>query len=72
MKDILVHVSGGKNLIKRRGGVNYVISEIKLQYYLYSENLKTMNDAIFDGLIRSSIFILPFFIRKVIYRKILR
>ena len=72
MKDILVYVSGGKNLIKRRGGINYVISEIKLQYYLYSENLKTMNDAIFDGLIRSSIFILPFFIRKVIYRKILR
>ena len=72
MSDVLVHVNGGSKLIKRRGGLSYTMSEIKLQYYLYNNRLKKLHYAIFDGLIRSSVFLLPFSIRKIIYQKILR
>jgi glycosyltransferase involved in cell wall biosynthesis len=72
MSEVLVHVSGGSNLIRRRGGLNYVMSEIKLQYYLYTNNIKKLHNALFDCFQRSIIFLLPFYFRKIIYEKFLR
>lgn len=70
--DILVHATTGLNMINRRGGLKYALGEIALQRYLYAVGIKGIINAIFHGLIRSTIFLLPLRVRASIYKNFLR
>ena len=70
--EVLVLVSAGDDMYKRRGGFSYAFAEIQLQEHLVKNNFKTYFDAIFDGCLRGMVFLMPSFLRGLIYKKILR
>jgi glycosyltransferase involved in cell wall biosynthesis len=70
--DILVEVSAGDGLIRRRGGVKYALGELRLQQYLVRHNIKSFWCALIDGFARGSIFCLPDAMRSLIYKLFLR
>lgn len=69
---ILVHATAGKNMYKRRSGLKYVRSEYLIQKVLLRLGMQNVFSALFYGLIRSTIFIAPNFIRQIVYEKFLR
>jgi glycosyltransferase involved in cell wall biosynthesis len=70
--DVLVHATAGQDMYRRRGGLRYVSSEIKLQNHLVKLGLQSKSNAIFVGLFRSVVFLLPSAIRGSFYEKFLR
>jgi glycosyltransferase involved in cell wall biosynthesis len=68
----LVHATTGPGMFKRRGGLKYVISELKLQYLLFRTSINGPFLAFFLFFLRSGVFLLPIFVRKYFYLKILR
>lgn len=72
LPEILVLATTGKEMYKRRGGLRYAVAEIALQRHLVSARLKSVPAALFQGLIRSFVFLLPPSIRGILYRKLLR
>ncbi len=72
MPDILVHATTGRDMYRRRGGFRYAMAEISLQKHLANVGLKSRCKAILHGLSRSTVFIMPSFIRGLIYEKLLR
>jgi glycosyltransferase involved in cell wall biosynthesis len=70
--DILVVVSAGDDLIRRRGGVKYALGELRLQQHLVKHDIKGFWCAVLDGFIRGGIFCLPRTIRSLIYKIVLR
>ena len=68
----LVKAKTGRRMIKDRGGIRYILSEFLLQKYLYSYGLTNIFIAFFIFLGRSSIFLMPVFIRQKIYLNLLR
>lgn len=71
-KEVLVHVTAGTEMYARRGGLKYALAEIELQTHLYSCGLKSASAALFDGVVRSIIFLSPGAIRGQIYKIFLR
>lgn len=72
LNEILVHATTGNDMYKRRGGIRYIISEIKLQYFLYKNNINGALIATLIFFIRASVFLMPYFIKKYFYVKFLR
>jgi hypothetical protein len=72
LNEILVHATTGDDMFKRRGGIRYIISEINLQYFLYKNNINGALLSIVIFFLRSSVFLLPHFIRRYFYLKFLR
>ena len=72
MPDILVRATTGRDMYRRRGGLQYAAAEIALQKHLTSVGLKSKHMAILHGLARSLVFVMPSSIRGFIYEKILR
>ncbi len=70
--DVLVNVSGGRDMYRRRGGLHYAISELELQRLLYSLGLKGFFAAFLDTVARSTVFLLPSSIRGFVYERFLR
>ena len=70
--NVLVEVSAGRDLIKRRGGVKYALGELKLQQHLVRHNIKSFWCALIDGFARGSIFCLPNAMRSLVYKLFLR
>lgn len=70
--EVLVMARVGNGMIQRRGGLRYVWSEIKLQYLMVRSRYKSFLEAVWDGTIRSIIFLMPVGIRSGIYSKFLR
>ena len=68
----LVKASTGKRMIKDRGGLKYIFSELLLQKYLLKNKLSNILLASLLFICRSTIFILPYSIRRVMYRLFLR
>ncbi len=69
---VLVEASAGDSLIRRRGGLSSVISEIELQKLMISLGIQSHASAALIGTLRSTIFLLPVFIRRYIYLWALR
>jgi glycosyltransferase involved in cell wall biosynthesis len=69
---ILVHVSAGYEMYRRRGGFKYAKEEFRLQKLLIECDMKGPIQALIDGLIRAALFMLPVGIRGWLYRKKLR
>jgi glycosyltransferase involved in cell wall biosynthesis len=72
LPDILVHVTAGKEMYKRRGGLKYILSEYSLQKHLVASGIKPLFWAIIDGVLRSIIFVLPSSVRGFFYLSFLR
>jgi glycosyltransferase involved in cell wall biosynthesis len=72
LQDVLVYASAGDQMIMRRGGFRYAFAELELQKHLVKCKLKNSLKAVLDGLMRSTLFICPFFIRKYVYTNYLR
>ena len=72
ISDVLVKVEAGHNLYARRGGLRYARSEIQLQFFLYKSGLQSVLMAFLMGLVRSTVFLLPNWLRAYIYKYILR
>jgi len=70
--DVLVEASVGDNMIRRRGGINNVFSELKLQWLMLKLRVQSPIAAVAFGSIRCLVFMLPVFLRKQIYRVYLR
>lgn len=72
LSEVLVLATTGRDMYRRRGGLRYALAEISLQRHLVQTGLKSPLVALFQGLGRSLVFILPSAIRGWIYEKILR
>ncbi|QWD28799.1 glycosyltransferase [Polynucleobacter paneuropaeus] len=69
---VLVHATAGKEMYARRGGWKYAKAEWEMQQLLVTLGQKNSMRAIFDGLMRSAIFLLPGSLRGLIYMRLLR
>ena len=72
LNETLVNATTGSAMIKRRGGFEYIISEYLLQIHLLKNRLTDLISAIIIFSLRSSIFLLPTYLRSIIYTKLLR
>ena len=70
--EILVEATTGRDMYRRRGGWRYAVAEIKLQSHLVGAGIKGPLAAFFDGISRSSVFLLPEVLRGWIYVHLLR
>jgi glycosyltransferase involved in cell wall biosynthesis len=62
----------GNGMVRRRGGLAYIRSEIRLQHHMVEFGLKPLADAIVTGLMRATMFALPSSVRAFVYEKLLR
>lgn len=69
---ILVHVRAGDELYERRGGVDYIRKEVKLQRTLLETGLIGRGRAAFNLLVRVPVRLVPTRIRSWIYSTLLR
>lgn len=70
--EYLVNVRAGKEMIKRRGGLNYIKNELKLQKKFLKIGFINKKEFVFNILTRSIIRLLPANIRNFVYQKALR
>lgn len=68
----LVEATTGISMLRRRGGLNYAISEIDLQRHLVNLRLKSCLSGIRDGFLRAAVFLLPTSFRMFFYKRFLR
>lgn len=69
---ILVKATAGRDMYKRRGGLLYAKSEVELQNHLVKCGVKKYYAAILHGGLRAFIYLLPGWLRGVIYESVLR
>ena len=72
VNDVLVLVTAGNGMYRRRGGIKYIKSEILLQSHLVNCGSNNVLDAVLIGSIRSLVFLMPSYLRGFIYEKFLR
>lgn len=72
MSVILVDAVTGRDMYRRRGGLKYALSEVDLQAHLVGCELKTLPQAVFDGFVRSTVFLMPSWMRECFYMHALR
>jgi len=70
--EVLVHVNGGGNLYKRRGGFKNAMAESKLQLLLYKNKIKPLFLAVLHYILRTFFLLLPSKIIEKIYIENLR
>lgn len=70
--EVLVHATAGFEMYRRRGGWKYAAAEWNMQHILVECRLKNKWQAIRDGVLRSTIFLMPSSIRGWLYRHKLR
>ena len=68
----LVNATTGRRMIGHRGGLKYVISEIDLQKYLIHYKFSNILSSLIIFLLRATVFLLPSFLRSLIYKLFLR
>jgi len=67
MEDVLVDVRVGNGFLKRRGGFQYAVKEIKAYQRFYSESLMPIQNVVIGLFFRAPLRILPFFVLKLFY-----
>lgn len=72
LPEVLVHATAGKDMYRRRGGLRYVLAERDIQKFMVRLGLKSQLQGLLDGVARSSVFIAPVFLRRIIYETMLR
>lgn len=72
INEVLVYARSDDNLILRRGGIDYALTEISLQKELLREGISTLYESFYYGAIRMIVFLMPSFLRKMIFKFFLR
>jgi glycosyltransferase involved in cell wall biosynthesis len=72
LPEVLVHATAGQNMYRRRGGLRYILAERDMQDLMVRLGLKSRLQGIVDGVARSSIFMAPIFLRRLVYETMLR
>ena len=72
IEDVLVEAAAGDSMIRRRGGLENLHAELKLQTLMLQLRVQSPAKAVMFGTIRALAFLLPVFVRKRIYRLYLR
>lgn len=72
LPEALVYVRAGEAMYQRRGGLDYVASEISMQKKFYASGFITKFEAIKNLLIRIPVRLMPNRIRALIYKLVLR
>jgi glycosyltransferase involved in cell wall biosynthesis len=72
LDEVLVHVTAGRDMYRRRSGWRYAHAEIELQKIMVRCGIKSRFRAVVDGIGRASVFLAPAFFRCLIYEQILR
>lgn len=72
IQEPLLHMRAGSDMYKRRGGVNYVFSQIKLLKFMKYNRFISSIHFIFSCILRIFISLLPDFIRKIFFKIVLR
>lgn len=72
LKEVLVHASAGINMFRRRGGWRYARSEWQMQNLLVKSGLKRRDQALVDGFLRATFFLIPASLRGFLYSFLLR
>jgi glycosyltransferase involved in cell wall biosynthesis len=72
LPDVVVHATSGLDMYRRRGGVRYITSEIKMQQLLVQSSVTPLWRALLVGMVRSLVFALPSRWRGLVYRYFLR
>jgi glycosyltransferase involved in cell wall biosynthesis len=70
--EILVHATTGRDMYRRRGGWRYARAEWALQRVIVANGLKSRPRALFDGVVRAAVFLVPAVVRGKIYEVLLR
>ena len=69
---VLVDATTDHEFFKRRGGFRHIKGEIDLQTFIVKHGVKSVSAAIVDGVTRCTLYVMPNFLRKFIYLKMLR
>lgn len=72
LSEVLVHANAGRGMYQRRGGWRYAKAERDLQALMVRLGLKSRIRGALDGIVRSSVFLAPVFLRRLIYELFLR
>ena len=72
LEDVHVYTYASDDIYKRRGGLEYLKYEIKFQKEISKLNYISKTKMMTNIVVRASIRILPNFIRKLVYKNILR
>ena len=70
--EALVLARVGNGMLARRGGLRYARSEWMLQRYMVSLGVKGVRRALWDGCVRSAVFLSPVAVRAKVYAHLLR
>lgn len=68
----LLYFRTSKEMFKRRGGVKYALNNMKFQLELHKLGITSLPQSLVSGTMRGFIYILPNFLRALIYKKLLR
>lgn len=72
IQECLLHFRTSSDMFKRRGGIKYAIDSTKFQWMLHKIGLISSYCAIKASLLRGGVYIMPNFMRRWIYSKLLR
>ncbi len=72
IQECLLHFRTSSDMFKRRGGMKYAIDSAKFQWMLHKIGLISSYCAIKASLLRGGVYIMPNFMRRWIYSKLLR
>ena len=72
LKDVLVFARCGNGMQGRRGGLSYLMREIRFQSFLRRMGLQDLAGSVWNILIRGSVRLAPGSLRALIYRSLLR
>ena len=72
IQESLLHFRFSNEMIKRRGGLQYAKSDIKLQINFYKMGFVNLPILIYNMIIRTIIRLIPNELRSLFYKKVLR
>lgn len=72
IQEVLVLVRGGSQMFSRRGGLSQIGLESSMLFRFYKSGFYSLNDFLFNLCLRTTMRLLPNFIRKTIYMSFLR
>lgn len=72
IQESLVNATTGFEMYKRRGGLKYVMAELKLQHMMVQYKVKSTRMAIIHFLLRGTVFLLPSWLRGKLYLNFFR
>jgi hypothetical protein len=67
LADVLVDATAGDEMLKRRGGLRYFLSEVALQRFFVAIGYRSVLHALVAGLLRSLVVLSPVNSRRLIY-----